>query len=62
MRYSAALSDGAAWQAIVHDGVRQANGMIAFSELLSVSEIESIRTYVIHRANQQVAQDRARVQ
>ena len=62
LRYSAALSDGAAWQAIVHDGVRQANGMIAFSELLSVSEIESIRTYVIHRANQQVAQDRARVQ
>ena len=57
LRYAAALSSPDAWQSIVHDGVRQANGMIAFAPALSASEIESIRDYVIHRAHQQLGAD-----
>ncbi len=52
LRYSAALADPAVWQSIVHDGVRSANGMVSFSSQLSREEIETIRMYVIHRANQ----------
>ena len=59
LRYSVALSSPDAWQSIVHDGVRQANGMIAFSQALSAREIESIRDYVIHRAHQQLRDDQA---
>jgi len=60
LRYSAALTNSAAWQSIVHDGVRQTNGMIAFSPVLDSKQIETIRAYVIHRANEQVAEDRQR--
>jgi alcohol dehydrogenase (cytochrome c)/quinohemoprotein ethanol dehydrogenase len=59
LRYSAALSSPDAWQSIVHDGVRQANGMISFSPALSASEIENVRAYVIHRAHQGVAEQNA---
>lgn len=51
LRYSAALSEAGLWQRIVHDGALQANGMVAFGEHLSPPEIETIRAYVIHRAN-----------
>lgn len=57
LRYSAALSNPAAWQSIVHDGVLQSNGMISFSQALTPQEIESIRDYVIHRAHEQMAED-----
>jgi quinohemoprotein ethanol dehydrogenase len=57
LRYSAALSSPDAWQSIVHDGVRQANGMIAFSQVLTPEEIETIRAYVIHRAHEQLSQE-----
>jgi alcohol dehydrogenase (cytochrome c)/quinohemoprotein ethanol dehydrogenase len=58
LRYSAALGTASAWQSIVHDGVRQANGMVSFGEQMSKDEIETIRSYVVHRANAQVAGDR----
>ena len=58
LRYSAALGNPDVWQSIVHDGVRQANGMVSFGGQLSKDEIESIRAYVVRRANQQVAEDR----
>jgi mono/diheme cytochrome c family protein len=32
--------------------------MVAFGEQLNKDEIETIRAYVVHRANQQVAEDR----
>jgi alcohol dehydrogenase (cytochrome c)/quinohemoprotein ethanol dehydrogenase len=58
LRYSAALGNASAWQSIVHDGVRQANGMVAFGEQLNEDEIETIRAYVVRRAAGQVAGDR----
>ena len=59
LRYSPALSNPDAWQSIVRDGVRQANGMISFSAVLGAGEVEKIRAYVIHRAHEQVAEDDA---
>jgi alcohol dehydrogenase (cytochrome c)/quinohemoprotein ethanol dehydrogenase len=52
LRYSPALSDPSVWQSIVYDGVRRPNGMVPFSSQMSKDEIETIRAYVIHRANQ----------
>ncbi len=54
LRFSAALADSNTWQSIVHDGARQANGMVAFAGQLSQDEIETIRAYVIHRAHEQM--------
>jgi alcohol dehydrogenase (cytochrome c)/quinohemoprotein ethanol dehydrogenase len=51
LRYSVALSDPDVWQSIIHDGVRSANGMVSFSGEMSKDEIETIRSYVIYRAN-----------
>ncbi len=58
LRYSVALGSREVWQGIVHDGTREANGMVSFASQLSKDDIETIRAYVIHRANQQVAADR----
>lgn len=52
LRYSVALSDPNVWRSIVHDGVRAANGMVSFGSQLNEEQIETIRAYVIHRANQ----------
>jgi alcohol dehydrogenase (cytochrome c)/quinohemoprotein ethanol dehydrogenase len=52
LRYSPALGDSGAWQAVVHDGVRSVNGMVSFGGQMSKEEIETIRAYVIYRANQ----------
>jgi quinohemoprotein ethanol dehydrogenase len=51
LRYSPVLGDSNAWQAIVHDGVRAANGMVSFGGQLTKEQIETIRAYVIYRAN-----------
>ena len=51
LRYSNALGSPEVWQAIVHDGAKQGNGMISFAPALSTAEIETIRQYVIHRAH-----------
>jgi quinohemoprotein ethanol dehydrogenase len=52
LRYSPAMSDPDAWQSIIHDGVRSANGMVSFGSQMSKEGIETIRAYVIHRATQ----------
>ena len=52
LRHSAALSDSHVWQSIVHDGVLSAGGMVSFGGQLSAEEIETIRAYVIYRANE----------
>jgi quinohemoprotein ethanol dehydrogenase len=58
LRYCAVLGNAGAWQSIVRDGVRQSNGMVSFGKQMSTEEIETIRAYVVRRANQQVAEDR----
>jgi alcohol dehydrogenase (cytochrome c)/quinohemoprotein ethanol dehydrogenase len=55
LRHSAALGNAGVWQSIVHDGVREAKGMVSFGEQMNKDEIEAIRAYVVHRANGRVA-------
>ena len=56
LRYSAAASDGKLWQSIVHDGVLQTRGMIAFGAELEPAQIDAVRAYVVHRINESVAE------
>ena len=46
LRRSAALSDKDGWQAIVHTGLLQPQGMVGFDKWFSKDEIEAIRGYV----------------
>ena len=55
LRRSAVLGEAAGWQAIVHDGALKDNGMVSFAKVMKPEEIESIRHYVIKRANEDKA-------
>tara|TARA_A100001391_G_scaffold95213_2_gene63076 strand:+ start:17412 stop:19535 length:2124 start_codon:yes stop_codon:yes gene_type:complete len=52
LRRSPVLNSAESWQAIVHGGALQQNGMASFADSLSPERIEGIRQYVIFRANQ----------
>jgi quinohemoprotein ethanol dehydrogenase len=55
LRYSVALSNPDLWQSIVHDGLKQGTGMVAFGQVMSAADIETIRAYVIHRAHAELS-------
>ncbi|MGY6551064.1 MAG: PQQ-dependent dehydrogenase, methanol/ethanol family [Erythrobacter sp.] len=55
LRRSGTLGEPKAWAAVVHDGLLKDNGMASFKASLSKEEIEAIRAYVIHRANEDKA-------
>ncbi len=59
LRYAAALRADGLFQSIVHDGVLQSKGMVAFGSLLDPKAIELIRAYVTHRVNESVAEQTA---
>ena len=60
LRRSATLNSADTWLAVVHEGLLASNGMVGFSEALSEEEAETIRQYVIARANEdRVVGDRA---
>jgi len=52
LRYSPMLNTPESFHAVVMDGALQANGMASFKGRLSADEIQSIRAYLIDRANQ----------
>jgi PQQ-dependent dehydrogenase (methanol/ethanol family) len=52
LRRSGTLQNRDSWQAVVHDGILSANGMVSFAGSLSREEIDAIREYVIKRANE----------
>jgi alcohol dehydrogenase (cytochrome c)/quinohemoprotein ethanol dehydrogenase len=52
LRHSPLLGDSAAFANVVHDGALADRGMVAFGDELSPEDIEKIRAYVIHRANE----------
>ena len=52
LRYSAALNSAAAFNAVVLEGALQSAGMAPFKGKMSVAEVQSVRDYVIARANQ----------
>jgi alcohol dehydrogenase (cytochrome c)/quinohemoprotein ethanol dehydrogenase len=55
LRHSAALSNPKLWQDIVHDGILKGNGMVAWSKNFSPEQIETVRQYIIKRANEDKA-------
>ena len=55
LRHSATLSNPKLWQQIVHDGLLKDNGMVGWSKNFSPQQIESVRQYVIKRANEDKA-------
>jgi mono/diheme cytochrome c family protein len=59
LRYSAALRDSDLFQKIVHDGILEPKGMVAFGSVLQPKSIELIRAYVTHRVNESVAEAKA---
>jgi alcohol dehydrogenase (cytochrome c)/quinohemoprotein ethanol dehydrogenase len=52
LRYSPMINTSEAFAAVVLNGALQANGMASFKERLSADEVESVRAYIIQRANQ----------
>jgi len=52
LRYSPALNSAAAFNAIVLEGALQTAGMASFKGRMSVDEVQSVRAYMIERANQ----------
>ena len=55
LRYSGTLASAENWKMIVHDGALKDNGMVSFAPVMSAPEIDSIRHYVIARANEDKA-------
>lgn len=51
LRYSPALNSAAAFDAIVLGGVFQTNGMASFKGTLTEPQVQSVRAYMIERAN-----------
>jgi PQQ-dependent dehydrogenase (methanol/ethanol family) len=52
LRYSPMINTPEGFRAVVIDGLLQANGMASFRDRLSADEAQSIRAYIIERANQ----------
>ncbi len=52
LRYSGVLKDPQAMDMIVRQGVRMDHGMVAFKEEITPQDLQKIRAYVIHRANE----------
>lgn len=52
LRRSGLLADATGWAAVVHGGTLSAAGMVGFANVLDPQQIESIRLYVIKRANE----------
>jgi alcohol dehydrogenase (cytochrome c)/quinohemoprotein ethanol dehydrogenase len=55
LRRSPLLDSAKGWVTVVHDGALQSRGMVGFADVLSPERIDSIRTYVIKRANEDKA-------
>jgi hypothetical protein len=52
LRYSPALNSAAAFNAIVLEGALQTAGMASFKGRMTADEVQSVRAYMIERANQ----------
>ena len=55
LRYSGLLFDEESWKMVVIDGALKDNGMVSFAPVISEEEAQSIRHYVIMRANEDKA-------
>jgi alcohol dehydrogenase (cytochrome c)/quinohemoprotein ethanol dehydrogenase len=60
LRYSGTLSSDQSFSSIVLGGLLRNQGMVSFAKELTKDDVQSIRSYVIFRANQTVEQSRQR--
>ena len=60
LRKSTALADDEQWRAVVMDGARVANGMIGFGAALGAERLAAVRAYLVARAQESYAADRAK--
>ena len=51
LRWSPVNRTAQAWREVVIDGARKDRGMVSFAPVISAADAESIRAYVIKRAN-----------
>jgi quinohemoprotein ethanol dehydrogenase len=52
LRYSGLIKSPEAFDTTVRQGTRVDQGMVAFKDEVSPQDLEQIRAYVIHRANE----------
>jgi len=52
LRYSGLIKNPEGFNMIVREGTRADKGMVAFKDEISPQDLEKIRAYVIHRANE----------
>jgi quinohemoprotein ethanol dehydrogenase len=52
LRYSGLIKDAAGFDLVVRQGARIDKGMVAFKDEITPQDLEKIRAYVIHRANE----------
>ncbi len=52
LRRSGLIGDSKGWATVVNDGALKDNGMVSFANVLTKAQIESVRHYVISRANE----------
>ena len=52
LRYSGLLKNPEAFDLVVRQGTLTDKGMVAFKDEISPRDLEDIRAYVIHRANE----------
>ncbi len=52
LRYSERIGNAESFRSVVLDGALQNNGMPNFSKYLKAENVEAIRAYIVHRANQ----------
>ena len=55
LRRSGFIQDHDAFQQVVHDGALEDLGMVSFADTLTPEEVEDVRQYIIHRANEDKA-------
>ncbi len=55
LRRSGLIRDGAAFASVVHDGILTEHGMVSWANVLDQAQIETIRLYIIKRANEDKA-------
>ena len=60
LRHSGALNAKEVWQSIVHDGALASQGMVSWAPVMTPAQIETIRLYVIKRANEDRALQQAK--
>lgn len=58
LRYSSIIADRAMTQQVVRGGILRSGGMPMFGPSLSDEDLDAVRAYIIHRANDELARER----